>query len=171
MHVTFSGDDEWPALVTDPERLPGPLLLRFRRDARGRARVAGMRLDSPDRPLTAAVLRRLPLGAYEDAAVRVLLDLLDDEEAGALVEEGRLGSFVAEVVELERPLSRPTEGLTDDFLRRVADAYYARVRRGEAAPHMVLSAEAGVPPRTIRGWVHEARRRGIMPPGRQGAVG
>ncbi|HEY6798594.1 MAG TPA: hypothetical protein VI248_28280 [Kineosporiaceae bacterium] len=65
------------------------------------------------------------------------------------------------------PLRRPTGKDTDDFYRRVADAYNEVMTRTRAvAP--VLAEEAGVPARTIHRWVAEARRRGFLPPGQKG---
>jgi hypothetical protein len=78
-------------------------------------------------------------------------------------------------IELQRPevppLRRPPDGrLTDDFLRQVARSYDAALRRG-ARPAIALADEADVPAQTIRRWVYLARKRGIMPPGRQGKAG
>lgn len=67
------------------------------------------------------------------------------------------------------PLAAPTEGLTDDFLRHVAEAYRAAVLRGER-PGVALSAQAQVAVKTVHRWVYLARQRGIMPPGQQGRV-
>jgi hypothetical protein len=55
------------------------------------------------------------------------------------------------------------------FYRRVAMAYrqYAQVR----PPAPAIAEEAGVPVTTVHRWVREARRRGYLPPGRQGKVG
>jgi hypothetical protein len=68
------------------------------------------------------------------------------------------------------PLSAPEEGLTDDYLREVAVAYTAAVRRGER-PAPTLAEQAGVSPRTVHAWIAKARDRGIMPRGAQGKVG
>lgn len=68
------------------------------------------------------------------------------------------------------PLRAPTHGLTDDFLREVAAAYNAAVRR-RLRPAPTLAEEAGVDHRTVHSWVAKARRRGIMPPGSRGKVG
>lgn len=78
-------------------------------------------------------------------------------------------------IELRRsevpPLQRPADGrLTDDFLRQVARSYDAALSRG-ARPAIALADEADVPAQTIRRWVYLARKRGIMPPGRQGKAG
>jgi hypothetical protein len=65
------------------------------------------------------------------------------------------------------PLTRPTGRDTDEFYRRVAAAYTETIRRTRSvAPE--LAAEANVPVRTVHGWIREARRRGFLPPGKQG---
>lgn len=64
------------------------------------------------------------------------------------------------------PLTRPDGSDPDGFYQRVADAYrdYAPRTRGPAAE---MAREAGVPVRTAHGWIHEARRRGFLPPSRK----
>ncbi len=67
-------------------------------------------------------------------------------------------------------LSRPDGQDPDVFYRNVALAYSdhaATVR----APAKALAAEADVPVTTVHRWVREARRRGHLPPGRQGRTG
>lgn len=68
------------------------------------------------------------------------------------------------------PLRNPEGGpLTDDFLRDVHKAYTAAVARGEwPAPALAKQTGASIP--AVRKWIYVARRRGIMPPGRQGVV-
>ncbi len=67
------------------------------------------------------------------------------------------------------PLTAPIR-LDDDFLRRVADAYRDVAADGRW-PAVVLADEAGVSRSTVRRWVLEARKRGHLPPGKQGKVG
>lgn len=62
------------------------------------------------------------------------------------------------------------DGLTDDFLARVARAYASAVARGEQ-PNASIRDQVGVPLKTVQRWVYTARQRGIMPAGRKGAVG
>jgi len=92
---------------------------------------------------------------------------------GSGVEQARMGfepTLPHHLSAPRPPLRVPTHGLTDDFLRQVATAYNAAVRR-RVPPANALSEEAGVEPRTVHSWVAKARRRGIMPPGSQGKVG
>lgn len=68
------------------------------------------------------------------------------------------------------PLSAPNGAkLTDEFLRQVHRAYDAAVARGEW-PAVALAEQTGVTPHAVRKWIYTARKRGIMPPGRQGTV-
>lgn len=69
-----------------------------------------------------------------------------------------------------RLTSRPTEGLTDEFLYEVARAYTAAVARGER-PNKAIAEQTGYPVKTAQRWVYTARLRGIMPRGRKGAAG
>ncbi|MCP9209954.1 hypothetical protein [Streptomyces cucumeris] len=69
-----------------------------------------------------------------------------------------------------QPLQRPDGRDPDFFYRQVAEAYMDVLRKTSAiAP--VLAEEAGVPVATARRWVQEARRRGFLPPARQGRAG
>jgi len=64
------------------------------------------------------------------------------------------------------PLSAPEHGLTDEFLRHVAAAYVAAVEAGQN-PAPELAAQSGRPARTVHRWIYIARKRGLLPPGRQ----
>lgn len=67
------------------------------------------------------------------------------------------------------PLQRPTDGLTDEFLCHVRDAYKQAIGEGKP-PAPELARQMGEPDavRTIHKWVYVARQRGIMPAGRRG---
>lgn len=67
-------------------------------------------------------------------------------------------------------LETPPEGLTDDFLRQVAEAYEIAVNRSEH-PAPAIATVAGVSVSAVRKWVYTARKRGLMGPGQQGRVG
>lgn len=73
------------------------------------------------------------------------------------------------------PLTGPDEDgrLTDAFLTRVAEAWYAKVARGSKHPAKDLAAEVGGDPtsatRNVHRWVYLARQRGLMEKTRQGA--
>jgi hypothetical protein len=67
------------------------------------------------------------------------------------------------------PLRAPEYGLTDDFLREVADAYASAVARHEH-PAKTLARQTGFDARTVHSWVYKARKRGIMQPTKRGSV-
>lgn len=67
---------------------------------------------------------------------------------------------------------RPTNGLTDTFLRSVKRAYDAAVARGERPNASIRDQLDGVSLKTVQRWVYTARQRGIMlPAGRPGTEG
>ena len=68
------------------------------------------------------------------------------------------------------PLSRPDGKDPDGFYRQVADAY-RDVALTTPKVAKVLAKEADVPVGTVHRWVLEARRRGFLPPARQGRAG
>jgi hypothetical protein len=67
------------------------------------------------------------------------------------------------------PKLRRPDAITDEFLALVAAHYRRAVLEGRS-PALALAGSAKVPVRTIHRWVYEARKRGIMPPGRRGRV-
>jgi hypothetical protein len=76
-------------------------------------------------------------------------------------------SWAEELPPLEAPAGRR---MTDQFLRELTRAYAIAARNG-TPPAPAIAAATGVSPRTVHKWVSTARRRGIMPPGKQGRVG
>jgi hypothetical protein len=68
------------------------------------------------------------------------------------------------------PVKAPKNGLTDDFLRSVADNYvWAARNRQRPAP--MIATQSGCPVRTVRSWIMKARDRGILTPTTRGKVG
>lgn len=59
------------------------------------------------------------------------------------------------------------DGLTDAFLARVGRAYAAAMLRGER-PNKAIARDCQHAVKTVQRWVYEARKRGVMPPARQG---
>ena len=60
-------------------------------------------------------------------------------------------------------VNAPRRGLTDDFLRAVADSYRALVAEGEQYPIKALARLQYKDISTASRWVTEARRRGFLP--------
>ena len=69
-----------------------------------------------------------------------------------------------------KPLTRPDGSDPDGFYKQVADAYRDVVQTTPKVAK-VLAEEANVPVGTVHRWVLEARRRGFLPPARQGRAG
>jgi hypothetical protein len=68
-------------------------------------------------------------------------------------------------------LGRPTGDDPDGFYGLVAEAYREYATTTGRAAAAAIAAEAGVPVTTVHRWVREARRRGHLPPGKQGRTG
>lgn len=63
-----------------------------------------------------------------------------------------------------------TEGVTEDYLVLLADAYVRAVNRGQVNPNEYLAEMAGKSTSTVRGHLWQARKRGFLTgsPGRKG---
>jgi len=140
--------------------------------------------------VSSTVIKALPVGRIESllntpgirdqlAAVEVQDDALDGTLAAEITWESGQPKFVRRFARPRRPvpatsprepLRRPDRSDPEGFYRRVADAYNETLLE-TSAPAPVLAAEAGVPVPTARRWIAEARRRGLLPPGRQGRAG
>lgn len=101
------------------------------------------------------------------------------EEFGQI--DGALDRYLAETQEKikrggvrrktrREPLARPDGSDPEAFSQRVAEAYNDVVS-ATSAPAKKLAEEAGVPVSAVHRWVREARRRGYLPPARQGRAG
>lgn len=64
-------------------------------------------------------------------------------------------------------LQRPTGQDPDAFYRLVSIAHDEAVQ-ARKPPGPAIAEEAGVPVRTVHGWIREARRRGHLPPATRG---
>lgn len=68
------------------------------------------------------------------------------------------------------PVMAPGGGLTDEFLRSVADNYaWAISLRQRPAP--MIADQAGCSVRTVHSWIRKARERGVLAPTTRGKVG
>jgi hypothetical protein len=68
------------------------------------------------------------------------------------------------------PLTRPDGNDPDAFYQQVAEAYRDVLQTNRKVA-VALAEEADVPVGTVHRWVLEARRRGFLPPARQGRAG
>lgn len=68
------------------------------------------------------------------------------------------------------PLRRITGESPDEFATRVAECYrlFAQVT---PHPAKAMAQQSHTPVGTVRGWIHEARARGKLPPGTRGRAG
>jgi hypothetical protein len=146
-----------------------------RRD--GRTHVTGMLAVGGG--VGSRTLRAIPL-----AQVESMLNHPEFVDPGGESEEQPLSDLVAPLLERtevgassrrfiprERPqLGRPDGSDPEAFYRLVAQAYNDAVLT-TTAPARELADEAGVPVTTVHRWVAEARRRGFLPPARQGRAG
>lgn len=105
-----------------------------------------------------------------------------EHHMGKLLRRLRLSEMVQQAAALLPPTTGyavptgPATGgrgmLSDDLMRRVAEAYLREVAPGQPPGAMGrLAAEFGRPEETMRGWVARARTRGWLGPGRQGRRG
>lgn len=151
------------------EDLPGPLYLRLAEEPSGRWRIHDVFLRGAWRPVIGADLRELNLSGIEEW-LQVDSDFIAmgiGETAPALDDfEAAFGSEkpLREAQRVPR-LQRPTNGLTDEFLRHVAAAYRQALSDGKApAPELARQVGDGATARTIHKWVAIARQRNVMPP-------
>ncbi len=146
--------------------LPGLLYLRYH----VRGEVQELVLPSDGGPITAAHLRKIPLSAITNVVMARTDLFLESDEPVTDIHKIMQNEIVHRRRFKRHPstarLSPPTAGLTADFLRQVADAYLAAVRRGER-PNKALAAQVGHDnSRTVERWVYLARKRGLLPPSR-----
>lgn len=107
-------------------------------------------------PLVALAAR----GTHRDVPMSELRDRAQRVQAVASKTRGRR----------RRPLRRPDGTNPERFYKQVAEAYSEAVL-ATSKPAKVMAEEAGVPVGTVHRWIREARRRGYLPPARQGRAG
>jgi len=159
----------------------------YAEDDGGRGEIDGLVIKGPT--LTTERLRAVPLARIETLAntnpdfrphihgtdQHQISDAFDEVErrangvmhanAGRKAEE-----FDRKAREPRAPLTRPDGSNPDAFYRQVAEAYREMVQTHRNVA-VALAEEANVPVGTVHRWVMEARRRGFLPPARQGRVG
>jgi hypothetical protein len=106
-------------------------------------------------------LRALPLAGIEnDASSRRVRQLI-------------LAAFTNREADVDwsplEPLGNPRTAL--NFYSRVGVQFMALKEAGEERPVARMVEINDRPAKTVQGWVTEARRRGFLPPGRQGKAG
>jgi hypothetical protein len=170
---------------------PTPLIyLRVAKDASGQPGVREAVMISEE-PINAASWRHVPFdlarmfatptssktsGPTATAIAEVLgtpgpslaasLEALfeDSEPPSTLVDRGGASSGSLSV------LKPPAEGLTEEFLADLAEAYRELVV-AKRAPAPAIAEQTGRPVGTVHRWIGEARKRGHLPPAQRGKAG
>jgi hypothetical protein len=158
---------------------PSPVAVLAKTVERDGRRVI-TRLVALGDPVDSSTFRKLPIGRLESlaniphlSASLARFEKEDDPLSAVLSAEiGKLFGATHDVQQAppHEPLRRPDGSDPEGFYRRVADAYNAALTT-TSRPAPLLAAEAGVPVATVRRWILEARRRGMLPPGRKGRAG
>lgn len=172
----MSGAGGWLAYV-DPA-LPAPVFFRAREEG-DRLVVGAVLVEGGDQPVTGALLRQVPVaradavlaGAFGDLLRLEMNSTTKDPVAALRADIAARGAGSSSPGASPQALERPAPGGGgDEFYQQVADQYllHAALSRRPAAD---LAEASGVPVGTVHRWVREARRRGLLPSGRQGKVG
>ena len=147
--------DGWYAWPPDAGS-PASVRVRVDEGPDGRLRVVALRVDGE---VSAGVLRAIPVGRIEAAANAQLHP-------------------AAPPAPLRRPRARIAASLRSNAVRGYPDAFYDAVASSyrqlvaaSSRPVGDLAEANGVPVTTAQRWVKEARRRGLLAPGRPGKAG
>ena len=143
-------DPSWDRLGKEWQRVDGAidgarLYVTWTTHADGRSDLTGICVEGV--PVTGEMLRSIPVGRLSRAHDAEPFDL-------------------AELT----PLRRRHGENPDEFAARVA--WYYRVF-SQITPHpaKAIAQHSHIPVGTVRGWIHEARARGKLPPGTRGRAG
>lgn len=126
------------------------------KSASGRAVFDQLTIYSQE-PITAELLRSLPLGRFEALANGA--GLFADADERSVKGEG----VTPAALRLRIPETRRKP---DSFYKAVAKAFTA-ANRGSDRPAALIAEVNDVPVSTVHRWVKEARRRGLLAPGRR----
>ena len=177
----FHTRDAWFEWRAQPA-LTSPVYVRIEPDPDGRLALTGLFVEGP---LSADLLRAIPLGRIEAAANAQLVvnpDVVPPTSTRAPATgppEALVGGWeTGDAVLVERPPSRrkvhpehtARRGRPDSFYDAVAAAYRDLARRS-SRPAAELAEAHEVPVTTAHRWIKEARRRGFLAPGRPGKAG
>jgi hypothetical protein len=147
-------DDGWYEWVDDPP-LAVPVFVRVAEHADGRFHVEALHVEGI---VSAEVLRAIPIGRIEGLANALLHPHAADRGWRDIA---RLPDELLTLDSRSRP---------DEFYATVASTYRHLVS-ATARPVAEMAAANDVPRTTAHRWVKEARRRGMLAPGRPGKAG
>jgi hypothetical protein len=145
----------------------------------GRPVIAELRLVDPQ-GITGGDLRRLRLDQLEASlhglfAPAAHVQKMTDALAPALEQVRRIDEALKQMpaprLSVHARLKAPdTVPYPDEFFADVAESYLAALQMGER-PGPFLADLWQVPITSVHGWIKQARRRGILAPGRKGKAG
>jgi hypothetical protein len=187
----FAVDDGWFEWRSDPA-IATRVFVRFKDDGRGRLEVSDLRVTAREGTVTSATLRSIAIGQIE-AAANSQLTMLDDNVVRIPTRTRRRARRAPDVLggwdapepraARPRPQSRRVSGVipeespasarrgrSDEFYENVA-AVYQELARSSPRPASQIAEANDVPVTTVHRWIKEARRRGILGPGRPGKAG
>ncbi|HET7416877.1 MAG TPA: hypothetical protein VFJ61_04535 [Solirubrobacterales bacterium] len=148
-------EDGWLAWA-DEGRLPASVRVKVREADDGRFHVSALHVDGA---VSAEVLRAIPVGRIEAAA-------------NAQFHHRAPGSPARQPRARIRPSlrSNAVQGYPNAFYEAVATTY-RHLSATSSRPVAALAEANEVPVTTAQRWVKEARRRGLLAPGRPGKAG
>jgi hypothetical protein len=179
LRAADDGWHQWHDDVPEGDEPPVTVRVRLGEGDDGRLHLVEMHVDGE---LSAEVLRSIPVGRIEAAANAQLhpsasaplgLDLAsafgDDALGNDDVFPSGAGSFADAVLP---PALRDSAGggYRDEFYGAVA-AIYRSLAASTPRPVAEMAGANDVPVTTAQRWVKEARRRGLLAPGRPGKAG
>lgn len=143
----------------------------------GRFSVTGLVILG--RTVGSATLRAIPIARIEsilnhpDTAEQLKPSRAQPLTAalGPMLKRTALGGITRFHPPPERELLRRPDGSDPDTFYELVAAAYNEAIRTTPKPAPILAEEAGVPVPTVHRWIAEARRRGFLPPARQGRAG
>jgi hypothetical protein len=151
--------------VTPAPAILGRVAVTYRTDDLTDPAIVGVALNLESETVTADMLRRLPWAKVLTAAAANRRTTGDNS-----IEAHRDATLRTDAItdrpQSARPRGRPA--MAPGKLAAVARRYEELQQAGNSAPNKTISAEYGVPRNTVSGWIHKARKRGLLPPTEQG---
>jgi hypothetical protein len=143
--------------------------MSFAENERGRVELWKVEMAAGSTPLDAEAIRRLALGKY----VAWLNGGAEKRERALQVLRG--GGTFNLVPGPRRPPLRvagaSASSKPDGFYENVAELYYWLTSDGDRGAAKRIAQANRVPATTVHAWIKEARRRGLLAPGRRGRAG
>jgi hypothetical protein len=126
-----------------------------------RVAVSDLLLSDPDQGVSAAILRQIPIGRMEKAAAPLVR--FTGSDVTVKVETVRARATVGPI---RVRVTAKGHKKPDEFYEAVARDY-SGLAQSSSRPATELAKINGVPQSTAHRWIREARRRGLMPKGKE----